>query len=80
MRGLVLGLKYLYSVLQCRERASSYKAKFAATFSWLIDGRHVGTVTSNIGQVPIMVKVCMKVIEYRVFAVMYVLVVLTLHT
>ncbi|XP_065889347.1 DNA-directed RNA polymerase I subunit RPA2-like [Dysidea avara] len=41
---------------ECRERASSYKAKLAATFSWLVDGRHAGTVTSNIGQVPIMVK------------------------
>ena len=53
---------YLQGILslQCRERASSYKAKLAATFSWLVDGRHAGTVTSNIGQVPIMVKVCMK--------------------
>eukprot|EP00731_Ephydatia_muelleri_P007732 Em0004g70a len=41
---------------ECRQSATSYKAKLNVTVSWKIDGRPAGSISRCIGHVPIMVK------------------------
>jgi DNA-directed RNA polymerase beta subunit len=45
---------------ECRERATTYKAKLSLTLKWELDGKSGGSITKVVGQVPIMVKVCLN--------------------
>ena len=42
---------------ECRQRATTYKAKLSVTVRWSVDGQPAGSVCRVAGQVPIMVKV-----------------------
>lgn len=42
---------------ECRQRATTYKAKLSVTVRWNVDGQPAGSVCRVVGQVPIMVKV-----------------------
>ena len=43
---------------ECREGGTSYKAHLNVVVQFLIDGIPVNSVNVNMGQIPIMVKVC----------------------
>lgn len=44
---------------ECRQRASTYKGKFFIEVDWYIDGVHQHSFQKDMGDVPIMIKVCL---------------------
>ncbi len=47
---------------ECRQRAATYRGKLSLTVKWMVDGSPAGSSVRFPGQVPIMVKVCIKII------------------
>ena len=47
----------IYPGLQCRESASTYKAKLQVIVQWKVDNQPQGSLTKVIANIPLMVKV-----------------------
>lgn len=76
---------YCYNVLrsvlfQCRERGSSYLGSLSISMLWKVNGRIQGTVERKIADVPIMVKVRLCHVMYKVHKqVLYTLYIYLVH-